>query len=380
MKEAKAIVEAWTEARRSGQEAVLATVVKVEGSAYRRPGARLLLLQDGGRVGSVSGGCLEDEVARKAWWLTSEGRPSLVRYDTRGEEEERPFGLGCEGVVHVLLERLRPGEPVSQLTLIEACQQHRRPGVLATVIASIDGARARVGDRVVLGPDGTVSGELADAALTRAIARDAATCLARGRSERHSYGAASVLVEVFFEVVHPPKSLLVFGAGNDAMPVVRLAKELGWHVTVADGRAHYARRERFPLADEVVVIDPRSPLGHVSVPAGAGCVVMTHSADQDRALLVALATLPLAYLGVLGPRHRTERLLADIGPATFACSTGLHSPVGLDLGSETPEEIALAIIAEAQASMADCDGRRLRDRADGRIHAPSAQALDGATP
>jgi xanthine/CO dehydrogenase XdhC/CoxF family maturation factor len=177
-------------------------------------------------------------------------------------------------------------------------------------------------------------------------------------------------VQVFTEHVSAPRSLIVFGAGFDAMPVVRLAVELGWHVTVADGRSHHARRDRFPLADEVVVIDPTRPLDRVAVPHGAACVLMSHSAEQDRSLLAALAPVPAAYLGILGPRRRTEQLLSELPEpgARFACPAGLHSPVGLDLGGETPEEIALAVVAEIHARFAARDARPLRDRADGRIH------------
>jgi len=368
MKERQAVVAAWNEARRSGEEAVLATVVRIQGSTYRRPGARLLVLGDGRRIGSVSGGCLEDEVARKAWWLT-EGGPAVQRYSTLEDDDgARRFGSGCEGVVHILLERLRPeAGDVPQLRLLDACHRQRRAGALVTVIDAGD-TRARAGDRVLAGPDGEVERRCADEAVADAMAAAAASALASGRSGEQTLDG----VQVFVEHVAPPRSLVVFGAGFDAIPVVRMAVELGWHVTVADGRAHHARRDRFPLADEVAVIDAARPLERLAVPDGAACLLMTHSADQDRALLTALAPLPVAYLGVLGPRRRTEQLLRELPDLRFACTSGLHSPVGLDIGGETPEEIALAALAEIQASFARRDGRRLRDRADGLIHTDSA--------
>ena len=366
MHERQAVAGAWKEARRSGEEAVLATVVRVQGSTYRRPGARLLVLGDGRRIGSVSGGCLEDEVARKAWWLT-EGGPTVQRYSTLEEDDgARRFGSGCEGVVHVLLERLVPGD-VPQIRMLEACHRARRAGGMATVIESGSTA-ARAGDRVLVGPDGAVERHCADDDVAGAMAAAVASALASARSGEQAVGGA----QVFVEYVAPPRSLVVFGAGFDAMPVVRLAVEMGWHVTVADGRAHYARRDRFPVADEVAVIDPARPLDRVAVADGAACLLMTHSAEQDRALLVALAPLPLAYIGVLGPRRRTEQLLRELTDLRFACASGLHSPVGLDIGGETPEEIALAAVAEIQASFARRDGGRLRDRADGLIHVDSA--------
>jgi xanthine dehydrogenase accessory factor len=369
MKEIAAIIEAWEVERAAGREAVLATVVKVEGSAYRRPGARMLVCADGRRFGSVSGGCLEDEVARKGWWRTEAG-PSVVTFDARvdrdadpDEREAAPFGMGCDGVVHVLCDRLRPtpgGD--AGISVLRASHADGRARVIATVIGG-DDPRARVGDRLAIDPDGEVIGAIGDDALTRSIADDARRALAADRST-HRAGP----IEIFFEVVRPPRRLVIFGAGHDAIPVVRLAKALGWHVTVADGRSHYATRDRFPDADQLVVIDRARPIDRVAIPRGAACVVMTHSEDQDRALFAALAPLPLGYLGVLGPRRRTDRLLDEIGRPSFACATGLHAPVGLDVGAETPEEIALAIIAEAQARMARRDAGSLRDRADAPIH------------
>jgi xanthine dehydrogenase accessory factor len=372
MSERHALLAAWDEARRLGQEAVLATVVRIEGSTYRRPGARLLILDDGRRIGSVSGGCLEDEVGRKAWWLTGDG-PTVRRYSTREEDDGARYGSGCEGVVDVLLERLRgdAAHDVPHLQLLADCHRRRRAGAAAVVIGVGGGSagaasRARIGDRVLAGAGGAIERHCDDPAAADAMAAGVESCLAARRSAEEERGG----VQVFIEYIPPPRSLVVFGAGFDALPVVRMASELGWHVTVADGRIDRARRDRFPLADEVAAVDPARPLESVEVPEGAACVLMTHSADQDRALLAALAPLPVSYLGILGPRRRTEQLLRELGEAggSAARPPRLHSPVGLDLGSETPEEIALAIVAEIQASFAQRDGRPLRDRADGRIH------------
>ncbi|WP_437631591.1 XdhC family protein [Sorangium sp. So ce854] len=376
MNEARGVISLWSEAVRDRKDAVLATVVRVEGSAYRRPGARMLLVEDGRRVGSVSGGCLEGEVARKAWWLTGNGRTALVRYSTREEDDgELPYGLGCEGVVHLLIERLRHDEePVEPIRFLASCVTKRRAGALATVIGSVDPSRARVGDRVTVDADGHVGGLLPDAALARSVAARAASCLQRGVSEQVAFGGGRARVDVFLEVVRPPRSLVVFGGGHDAIPLVRLARELGWHVTVADARAHFARRERFPAADEVVVTDRADPLAGLAIPPEAACVIMTHSVEQDRALLRALATVPVAYLGLLGPRRRAERLLAESGHPAFACASGLHSPIGLDLGGETPEEIALAILAEAQARLSGREGGSLRERPGRSIHQPTEPA------
>jgi xanthine dehydrogenase accessory factor len=272
--------------------------------------------------------------------------------------------------VDVLFERLRGDQaPDAHLQLLADCHRQRQAGAAAVVITA-GSSGARVGDRVLVAGDGSADGSVDrrcdDPAAAEAMIAGARSCLTAGRSGEHEREG----LRFFVEYISPPRSLVVFGAGFDAMPVVRMASELGWHVTVADGRSDRARRDRFPLADEVAVVDPARPLDAVTVPDGAACVLMTHSADQDRALLAALAPLAVAYLGVLGPRRRTEQLLRELrgGGETGAAPARLHSPVGLDLGAETPEEIALAIVAEIQAGFARRDGRPLRDRADGRIH------------
>lgn len=375
MRERQAILAAWAGERARAREAVLATVVRVEGSSYRDVGARMLVLEHGERIGGVSGGCLEQEVTRKAFWLTAEG-PGLAAFSTRSEDETRPYGMGCEGVVHVLLERLRPNSGCEPLELIAACSAARAPGVLATVLASAS-AGLRVGERLVLWPDARVSGRVGGDPLTADVARGARECLRSGSFER-AYALPGGRVEIGFERIDPPRSLVVFGAGDDAMPVLRIAKELGWHVTIADGRAHYATTARFPLADLVVVRSQDLPLEGVPVPAGAACVVMSHSFEQDQRALAMLAPLPIAYLGLLGPRARREALLRELGAIEIACAGGLRGPVGLDLGAETPEEIALAIVAEAHACLAGRAGGALSEAAPQPVPAVARPAAVNA--
>jgi len=364
VRERSEIVAAWSAARAAGREAVLATVVRVEGSTYRKPGARMLVLEHGERVGGVSGGCLEQDVTRKAFWLTVRGS-ALERFSTRSDDETKPWGMGCEGVVHVLLQRLAPDAGCMPLELIAACGAARAPGVLATVLAveAKEGESPAVGAQLTLGPDGRVEEQLGGhLELAAQLTVSARECLGTGSFER-GFSHRGGRVEVAFERIDPPRSLIVLGAGDDVMPVVRIAKELGWHVTVADGRADLVTRARFPLADRLCVREPERPLEGVPIPAGAACVVMSHSYEQDARALRMLAPLPLGYLGLLGPRARRQALLVELGCPAFACHGGLHGPVGLDLGSATSEEIALAIVAEAQACLAGRAGGALTFRA-----------------
>ncbi len=385
MKELQAVVDAAREAERSGKAAVLATVVKVQGSAYRRPGARMLVTEEGWRAGSVSGGCLESDVVERAWRLTEAG-PAVVSYDTTDDDDiVFGVGLGCRGVIHVLFERLaRPKDTRPDLIgFFEACLRRRERGVVATVLGGEGPIGAEAGGRLLLHPDGGVIDDLADAGLREMVQEDARDALASRRSESRVYVLATGRAEVFIEVVEPPVPLVVFGAGHDAIPVVRLAKELGWHVTVVDGRPAYATSARFPEADDLVVSLPDAARERVRVGDETVALVMTHNYLHDLKLLKALLPSPARYLGVLGSRSRTRRLLQDLKDqgATWTDEHlhKLYAPVGLDIGADTPEGIALAVVAEIQAVLADRPGGLLRER-KGPIHRSGAagpEADDG---
>jgi xanthine/CO dehydrogenase XdhC/CoxF family maturation factor len=340
MKEREQILDLYREMREQGSNGVLITVVKTLGSSYRRPGARLLIAENGRRAGSISGGCLEDDVIKKAWWLTEKSPAILRRYDTTPDGDIGPsgegtggFGLGCNGIIYLLLDRLRFDES-SPLAILSRVHATRQTALL----------------QHVLEPAGSVgsSETKAEIAGGNAVMR-----LESGQ-------------EVFFETLTPPTRLLIFGAGDDAVPLTELARYLGWQVSVFDGRAHYARRERFPHAHEVVVHDSDRSLNSSQIDARTVAVVMTHSYSQDLKFLRQLAKTPLAYLGVLGPRSRSAQLLidADIEPARVPA---LHGPVGLDIGADGPEQVALSIIAEIQATINGREGGSLRARL-GSIH------------
>ncbi len=329
MKELQAIVRALLAAE-SG-ESVLATLLTVEGSSYRRPGARLLVLPDGRRLGSISGGCLEEDLLVRASRVRETGLPEPVIYDTTSENDlVWGVGLGCHGVVRILLEKL-PARPRWAQQLAENFAA-RRPTSLAVVH---DGKNpASFGTR---------------------LATDVEPGLRAATGER-----------VYLETVAPPTALFIFGAGDDAQPLARLATELGWRVTVADPRAAFATPERFPLADALVLGPAEQLVARAAPDAEALAVIMTHHYMHDVPLLRALLPRPLAYLGLLGPRNRAEKILADLAGAGVVVSstqrTRLHAPVGLDLGADSPEQVALAIIAEMQAVLAGRDARPLRER------------------
>lgn len=343
----------------AGAAAVLASVVRVEGSTYRRPGARMLVLPDDRMVGLLSGGCLEGDLLEHTRVVREEGRPRLVRYDHRGEDDlVWGLGLGCAGALDILLEPVAPDAP-GPLPWLGRWVRTGETGALATGLEGADLGRHRA-LREGGSPEGPLAG--ADEAL--------AAALASGRGGRLRLASGEVWLEVF----RPPLRLTVFGAGPDVEPVARLAIGLGWDLTVVDGRPAYARPERFPEA-RVVLAEPAAAPAAAGIDAGTFVLVMTHHYLHDRELLRQLLLTPAHYVGVLGPRRRTEDLLEDLRGEGLHADEGqlgrLHAPAGLDLGAEAPEEIALAIVAEIQAVSAGRGGGWLRDR-KGPIHDGSA--------
>lgn len=308
----------------AGQPAALATLIKVEGSSYRRPGARLLLLPDDTHCGSISGGCLEEDVLVRAHRVIDSGRPELAIYDTTAENDlVWGTGLGCQGVVHIFIERI----PVVRPAWIDALRAN---------------LHARRDTALVVSPDGT---------------RLATTATAAPGD--------------FHEIIPAPTALLICGGGDDARPLARMAHELGWQVIVADSRPAYATAARFPEASRLLCAPLDQLVAYLPIDARTFAIVMTHRFADDRAFLHALLPRRLSYLGQLGPRSRTERLLAELAAAGFAPDAAalarLHAPVGLDLGGNTPETVALAILAEMQAHLTGRTPRPLRDR-PGPIH------------
>jgi xanthine dehydrogenase accessory factor len=307
-----------------GDASALVTLVRVEGSSYRRAGARLLIAANGEYAGSISGGCLEAEVVRKAQWMVRDGSAVVERYSTLFDDTaEIPYGLGCGGSVDLLIEPANTPECVA---------------LMAAMSASLGGGETRV---VTWLPNGIET-------LRRQITNiDGVLFCSDEPAPAHA--------DQFEERIETPQRLIVFGAGDDAQPMVRMAVLMGWGVTVIDGRAQSARTERFPDAERVVVA---SKMHGIEVTARDAVVVMTHSYEQDRAWLAAVLPKAPRYLGLLGARHRSALLVSEAAeilgwPLGRVCE-GLFAPVGLDLGGDGAEAIALATIAEVQAC---CEGK-----------------------
>jgi xanthine dehydrogenase accessory factor len=336
--------------------AVIATVVDLQGSGYRLPGARMLIGRDGTVIGSVSGGCLEADILERARQVFAHQKPALVTYDTRASEDSVfSLNMGCDGVMRVLLEPLQ-GNTIFEL--VEECFAIRQPVALATVIAAKNSVH-RVGDRIRCTSEGEPN-------MPRELIADLGCVLESERAFCRNYKTGEGEAEFFIESIRPPFNLVIFGAGFDALPLVRLAKELGWYVTVIDHRPAYADAGRLGYPDEILTLRPEELGGFLQIPREAAAVLMTHNFDHDRAILTFLLDQPIRYIGALGPKKRAERLLSEIAGFEQTIDRQrlqkFHAPIGLDIGAESPETIALSIVGEIQSVLAGRNAGFLRER------------------
>ena len=380
MSEVGSILRAYERAWRAGRAAALASVVSARGSTYRRIGAHMLVSEDGEVTGAISGGCLERDVCRHAMWVLQSGEPKHLVYDSTGDDEdaEDPFALGCNGVVEVWVERLLPDD--ATMTFVAGCLRERQSGIVATVFASGPEAAICSGSRLLWCP-GQVPRALGfeDSEQAQVLTHGARSVLASGISSTRTWGAGAQRVAVCFEIVEPPLQLAIFGGGYDAVPVAALAKTVGATVIVVDPRPGHATRTRFPRADRLIVAPPQAAVDALGLDGNSLAVVMNHNYRQDLAALEVLLPTPILYLGVLGPKPRTGRLLADLAAKGIAATrtqlARVYSPAGLDLGAETPGEVALAIVAEMKAVLADRSGGPSRERA-GSLHQHTEPIFD----
>lgn len=364
MRELQVIVEAWEKLEQNGTRAALATIVKVEGSAYRRAGARMLIAEDGRSWGGISGGCLEADVVLRAQQVIQTNQPDVACYDTRSDADLYfGLGLGCNGVIRILIEPLPDNTP--QLTFFRDFVEGREPATLANVFHSSD-ATIPISAHYLLHSAGHAACNISQQRLSAIIRHDLCEVLSSGRSTAKTYTSSGGEVEVFLEVLQPPPALVIFGAGHDAVPVVEGAKALGWHVTIADHRPSCATTEHFPSADEIMLASVRSSLEQVSLDSHTCALLMTHNYLHDLEILPTLLQSPVRYIGVLGAQRRINRLLSDLEKEGWEFTeeqlARFHGPVGLDIGAETPAEIALSILAEMQAALKGRDGHSLRER------------------
>jgi xanthine/CO dehydrogenase XdhC/CoxF family maturation factor len=338
MSEIDEVLRAARALRDAGQPVALATVVSVRGSSYRRPGARLLVPADGPPVGLISGGCLEEEAARLAREAIRLDAPVLVTIDHSAEGDELwGMGLGCRGIIELLAEP--PGMATETLSALDMARSNGRPTYLLT---GLDGSRRQLTQ-----------------VEADALGERAALAVAHGRP--------AVIGDSVLDPILPPLQLVVCGAGPDAAPLVAAGLRQGWRVDIVDPRRPFLVPERFPGA-RLLDVEPADAANATGAGEWTAVIVMSHDYLRDAAFLGSFLGQGVLYLGVLGPRDRTDRLLAEL---PSALSEGdrrrLYAPAGLDIGADGSEQVATAIVAEILAVLHGRTGGPLRDR-PGSIH------------
>ncbi|MGD8930625.1 MAG: XdhC family protein [Lysobacterales bacterium] len=340
---------------RADEALVLAVVIATEGSTYRKPGAMMLISRDGAFEGLISGGCLESDLLHHADQVFRSGEPSRVTYDMSADEElVWNLGLGCDGVIHLLLVRLDRHDGFGFLERLDRCFAARRAVLLALVTRSSGSVpTGAVGLREASGPT------VGDPALQAAL-QDAAEDWPEWRFRRIALADDDGVVEVLLVHVPPRTRVVVCGAGPDAVPVVRALTELDWEVKVVDHRPAYAKASRFAAGCTVVQSRPEQLAAMADLDDVDAVVIMSHHLENDAAYLRQTVAAEIPYIGVLGPSARRRRL-CDMADCEISRVFG---PVGLDIGAELPAAIALSLVAEIHAVLNGRDGRSLTARGE----------------
>jgi xanthine dehydrogenase accessory factor len=363
MNEVRDLVNAFDIACELDQRCAISTIVEVNGSSYRRPGARMLICETGDTTGSISAGCLESDVIEHAKQVIVSGIPKLVEYNTSSTSDEMAWGLGlgCNGVIRILIE------PTGKDSLYIQALRHslvsESPGSLTviTVYGCTSQSRdVQNGSRLFIQRYGAARRER----LQRNTAnRLAAVIEAIGhRSGTATFELSEFQAKVFIETLMPPVPVVIFGAGQDALPIAELAQRLGWTIEIVDPQCREISISRFNIADRVTLVRPEDIGDTINITSQTMAVVMSHNYDHDLAILGTLLQSPAGYIGIMGPRKRTERMLDQLGRGSELLGR-VYSPVGLDIGASGPTEIALSIVSEIRAVLAGRSGRMLGSRA-----------------
>lgn len=367
MKDFKAIVNAYQQVDFTQRKAALATVVRVRGSSYRSPGARMLITDDGRWVGSISGGCLEGDALRKARTVMSGKTPMTVTYDTSEESNQNlGIGLGCNGVIDVLIEPVASDDLNNPIAQFNSVINTKEPLALATIF---DGPG--IAEKLLITSSNTLSNQFSNPSLTKLVSDDLIKLFDSKQSRAINYTVSGLSYEVFVELVQPSLSLIIFGGGFDARPVSELAKSLGWNVSVTDECVAHIAPIFFPTADKLSLCQREFIDRDFEINPYTACVLMSHNYEYDRDVLKKLLNTQTPYIGILGPRKRFDKMQQEFKKLEIKLSDfdlqRIHSPIGLDIGAEAPDEIALSIISEIQSKFTNRAGGFLKNL-DGPIH------------
>lgn len=366
MKEITEIINAYNKARKNKKRLALATLVHLNGSSYRRPGARMIVDEEGQLTGAISGGCLEGDALRKAVFCIHTQTPKLVIYDT-SDEEDATIGiqLGCSGIIQVLFEPIDETNPLNPIELLKKTIQKRQNTVLVTLYASNIKKGDTVGTTMLLENSGEFHNNSNFKLVPVSLMQDIKETLTVKKSTFKSYTHNDNTFNAFLSFISPPVSLVIVGAGNDAIPLQMIAETLGWQVTIVDGRHTYAKLERFSSACQIIVSKPEQVLRQIPIDEKTVFVLMTHNYNYDYAILKALLRENVPYIGALGPKKKLDNMITDLKSENIILNDHqkniLYGPVGLDIGAETPAEIALSITAEILSVMNNKESGSLRN-------------------
>ena len=358
MKELNDIIQSYDTAVRLNKQTALATVVTVDGSSYRRPGARMLITEDGQLTGAISGGCLEGDALRKAQLTILQKKNKLVVYDTT-DEDDLKFGvqLGCNGIVYILFEPIKPDDANNPINLLKKATQQRQDAMLITAFNE-NGKSVQKGTCCVV-------------TETESFCSDDEMNLSIDESKLLLRQKKTVIKDntngsVLYQFIPPSTQLVIVGAGNDAQPLAEMAFLLGWNIVVIDGRPVYATKSRFSKASKISVTKPAEILSAVTIDEQTAVILMTHNYNYDLAALEQLITTNCKYIGALGPKKKLHKMFNDLKEKGIMIGEemmrSIYGPVGLDIGAETSEEIALSVLSEIKAVFSQREGSSLKER------------------
>ncbi|GLU44567.1 XdhC family protein [Allomuricauda sp. NBRC 101325] len=369
MRELDVIIAQYQELKTQGIRCVLATVVHVDGSSYRRAGARMLVDEFGNIIGAISGGCLEGDALRKALFALDQQENKLVTYDT-SDEDDAVIGtqLGCNGIIQVLFEPIDYNDGNNPCELLRTVTAQEVP-MAVSVVFDLDKSQQQLGTVLVSDENNVVFGNNTPNELNKALLfkgkeaiDDGSSCFAELATEEKTYF-------VFIQLHQPPVKLVLVGAGNDAQILTQQAELLGWKVTVSDGRPTHANKERFVGTCQIIVTKPEETLKNITIDQRTCFVLMSHNYNYDLAVLkLLLGNSEIPYIGILGPLKKYERMLNELADEGIEVSkedlAKIHAPVGLEIGAETPAEIGLSVLAEIQSVLTNKGARPLKQKTE----------------
>jgi xanthine/CO dehydrogenase XdhC/CoxF family maturation factor len=354
----KHLIAAYGQVKQQNQDCVLATIIETFGSTYQKAGARMLINPAGEMIGVLGGGCFEGDLLEHARTVFKTGIAKSVFYDMRlADDLVWGLGLGCKGAVRILLQLVQTETGFSPLDIFAEIDASKKSGVLVSVYESAH-PQFPAGKNLFLPLANSDDGQVLASSIFPFTSAALQTALQQ-KARIASYIVEGQEIKAFYDPLQASSRLLVFGAGADAIPLSQFAKLLGWQVSIVDHRPAYCNKERFPQADDLLNLLPEDLGTKLELNQFDAAILMTHNLEYDQRYLKALVNCQIPFIGLLGPSHRKDKLMQALGSETAQLSQRIFGPIGLDIGAETPEEIALSIMAGIYAELNGRSGHTL---------------------